>query len=98
MGLANILVAMVLLCGRLNNDLKQGLSNILDWAFTLPATKERQVLINEFWREATDRLEEDFGVQILIQLGVHMGMRAFVNEADNEALKVDYEREQASEE
>ena len=75
--LSQMLVAMIAVCGRLNNDLNQGLSKILNWNFALFGKRDRRKLIAEFWKEATERLEEgDITEDILVQLGVLVSSRA----------------------
>jgi hypothetical protein len=78
---AELLVAMIVTCERLGNKLNQGLANIVDFAFAeLPRVEtERKRLIAEFWNELGVRLEheEDIGVEVIAQLGVHIGLRAY---------------------
>ena len=69
--LSNMLVGMIVVCGRLNNDLNQGRSKILNWSFALFGKRDRRKLIAEFWKEVTERLEEgDITKDILMQLGM----------------------------
>ena len=76
--LSNMLVAMIVVCGRLNNLLNQGLSKILNWSFDLFEKRERKKLISEFWKEVTERLEEG-GItkDILMMLGMSVSSRAY---------------------
>ena len=75
---AEIVVSMLVVCERLGNRLNQGLSNILDFTFSkLAETEERKrKLIAEFWREVGERLEDDMGLDVLVQLGVHIGLKS----------------------
>ena len=76
--LAHMLVAMLAVCDRLSNDLNQGLSKILVWSFTLLEKRDRKMMIAEFWKEMGERLEEgDTGENILVQLGVLVGGKAY---------------------
>ena len=76
--LSSMLVAMIAVCGRLNNDLNQGLSNILNWSFASLGKRDRRKLIAEFWKEVTERLEEgDITEDILVQLGVLVSSRTY---------------------
>ena len=76
--LSHMLVAMIAVCGRLNNDLSQGLSKILNWTFALLGKRDRRKLIAEFWKEVTERLEEgDITEDILVQLGVLVSHGAY---------------------
>ena len=73
-------------CGRLSNDLNQGLSKIVEWSFTLLEKRDRKKLISEFWKEIGERLEEgDIGEDILVQLGVLVGGRAYGAAEEKEA-------------
>jgi hypothetical protein len=78
---AELLVAMIVTCERLGNKLNQGLANIVDFTFT-ELTRVEPVwkrLIAEFWNELGERLEHegDIGVEVIGQLGVHIGLRAY---------------------
>ena len=76
--LAHVLVAMMAVCDRLSNVLNQGLSKILEWSFTLLEKRERKMMIAAFWKEVGERLEEgDMGEDILVQLGVLVGGKAY---------------------
>ena len=60
-------------------DLNQGLFKILEWSFTVLEKSERKKMIAEFWKEMGERLEEgDIGEDILVQLGVLVGGRAYI--------------------
>jgi hypothetical protein len=73
-----MMVAMMTVCDRLSNDLNQGLSKILEWSFTLLEKRDRKLMIAEFWKEMGERLEEgDMGEDILVQLGVLVGGKAY---------------------
>jgi len=74
---AEILVSMLVVCDRLGNTINQGLVNILDFAFTKLVETEiiRKKLIDIFWREIGEKLEDDMGLDVLIQLGVHIGLK-----------------------
>jgi hypothetical protein len=76
--LSNMLVAMIVVCGKLNNLLNQGLSKILNWSFGLFEKWERKKLMAEFWKEVTESLEEgDITKDILMQLGMLVLSRAY---------------------
>ena len=55
---SHMLVAMITVCGRLGNDLNQGLFKIFEWSFTLMEKGDRKRMIVEFWKEVVERLEE----------------------------------------
>ena len=76
---AKLLAAMLVVCGRLGNRLNQGLANIMDYAFSelIGSLAQRKRLIAVFWRELGERLEDDLGIDIMVQVGVHIGNRAF---------------------
>ena len=75
---AHLLVAMVLVCGRFNNDLRGGVFQIVQWSFTLLKRSERKKLINEFWREIGERMEDGYFTEdLLIQLGVLVGGKGY---------------------
>ena len=76
---AELVVALLVVCENLGNSLNQGLANIVDFTFQqLPRTEEqRRRLMGEFWREVGGRLEEGTGLRMLAQLGLHLGRRAF---------------------
>ena len=72
--LSHMLVAMMTVCGRLSNDLNQGLFKIVEWSFTLLEKRDRKKIISEFWKEIRERLEEeDIREDFLVQLGVVVG-------------------------
>ena len=75
--IAEILVSMLVVCEKLGNRINQGLVNILDFAFTklVETGMLRRKLIAVFWREIGERLEEDMGLDVLLQLGVHIGLK-----------------------
>ena len=75
---SHMLVAMTTVCGRLSNDLNQGLFKILEWSFTVLEKGQRKKMIGEFWKEMGERLEEGEIVEdMLVQLGVLVGGRAY---------------------
>ena len=49
--LSHMLVAMMLVCGRLDNNIDQGIDKILDWSFALLEGAGRKRMILEFWKE-----------------------------------------------
>ena len=85
---AEILVSMLVVCARLGNRLNQGLVNILDFAFTVIARtdEEKAALIKKFWREIGERVENDLGLDIFVQLGVQIGMRAYMDHESNQVV------------
>ena len=86
--LSQMLVAMIAVCGRLGNQLSQGLSKIVEWSFTLLEGLERKKMISEFWKEVGERLEEgDIDEDILIELAVLVGARAFSAGVGCESVK-----------
>ena len=73
-----MLVSMVTVCGRLSNELSGGLFHIIQWCFIFFEKSVRKKLIVEFWKEIGERLEEgDVTEEILIQLGVLVGEKAY---------------------
>jgi len=84
---AEVLVALILVCEALGNSLNAGLLNIIDYTFnTLPQSeKQRKTLINLFWGQLVQRLEFDdhhfnqgvLGLDVMVELGLHLGRRAF---------------------
>ena len=77
--IGKLLAAMLMVCDRLGNRLNQGLANILDFAFSglIGSLAQRKKLIAVFWRELGERLEDDLGLDILVQMGLHIGNKAF---------------------
>ena len=77
--IGKLLAAMPVVCNRLGNMLNQGLANILDFAFTglIGSFAQRKKLIAAFWRELGERLEDDLGLDMMVQLGIHIGNKAF---------------------
>ena len=49
--MSNLLAAMVIVCGRLRNDLKGGLFNIIEWCFTYLEKSKREKFIAKLWKE-----------------------------------------------
>ena len=83
--LSQLLVAMLVVCGRLSNSIGQGIDKILDWCFVLLEGGERKKMISEFWKEVAERVEEgDMMEDILVQLGVFVGGRAYGCGSDTE--------------
>jgi len=84
---AEVLVALILACEALSNSLNMGILNIIDFTFnTLPQSeKQRKALINLFWGQLVHRLEFDdhhfnqgvLGLDVLVELGLHLGRKAF---------------------
>ena len=67
---AHLLSALVAVCGRLSNNLDQGLDKILDWAVKLPDTEEMEAFVEAFWSEFAARIrEEHIPVEVIHQLG-----------------------------
>jgi len=85
--MVEVLVALILVCEALSNSLNVGLLNIIDYAFnTLPQSeKQRKGLIEQFWAQLVHRLEFDdhhfnqgvLGLDVMVELGLHLGRRAF---------------------
>ena len=82
--IAEILVSMLVVCEKLGNSINQGLHNILDFAFTKLTGREviSKTLVTLFWREVGERLEDDMGLDVLVQLGVHMGLKGYHSNMD----------------
>jgi len=84
---AEVLVALILACEALSNSLNVGILSIIDFTFnTLPQSeKQRKALINLFWSQLVHRLEFDdhhinqgvLGLDVMVELGLHLGRRAF---------------------
>ena len=67
---AHLLSALVAVCGRLSNNLDQGLDKILDWAVKLPDAEEMETFVEAFWSEFAARIrEEHIPVEVIHQLG-----------------------------
>ena len=83
--IAEILVSMLVVCDKLGNRINQGLHNILDFAFTKLTGREDidKTLVALFWRVVGDRLEDDMGLDILVELGVHIGLKGCHSNVDN---------------
>ena len=77
--IGKLLAAMLVVCNRLGNRFNQGLANILDFAFSglKGSLTQRKKLIAAFWRELGDKLEDDLGLDIMVQLGIYIGNKAF---------------------
>ena len=75
--LAQILVALVIVCGRLSNNLDQGLDKILEWSVSLPDYEQFEMFVQEFWTEFSRRVkEEDVSSDLITQLGCFITMTA----------------------
>ena len=75
---AKILVALLSICGRMSNNLNQGLDKILEWAIMLPDYEEMELFVDEFWAEFGVRLREDaIPVDIVTQFGIFVTLEAF---------------------
>lgn len=71
---AHLLVSMVIVCGRLSNNLDGGMGNVLSWSFGSGNAAIRSRIIEEFWKEFVARSEdEDVLEDSLIQVGVFVG-------------------------
>merc|ERR1719370_2013028 len=92
------MVSLILVCEAASaTGLKGGLLNIVDFTFNkLPQSeKQRKTLINSFWSQLVHRLEFDdhhldqgtLGLDVLIELGSHLGRRAFPAGTDAEMHK-----------
>ena len=90
---AHLLVALVVVCGRLSNHLNQGLDKILEWAIGLPEDEEKEEFAKELWREFSTRIQEDsvpldsihqFGVFITLMAGRNAKKRHFLVEMEIE--------------
>ena len=90
---AHLLVALVVVCGRLSNHLNQGLDKILEWAIGLPEDEEMEEFAKELWREFSTRIQEDsvpldtihqFGVFITLMAGRNAKKRHFLVEMEIE--------------
>ena len=69
--IAELLVAMLVVCNRLGNSLRQGLTSIINYSFNhlYLESGEKSQLIREFWNQVGLRLDNDIGSDILAQLG-----------------------------
>jgi len=75
---AKVLVALVSICGRMSNNLNQGLDKILEWAVMLPDYEEMDHFVDEFWAEFGVRLREDsISVDMVTQFGIFVTLEAF---------------------
>lgn len=74
---AKVLVALVSICGRMSNNLNQGLDKILEWAIMLPDYEEMNLFVDEFWAEFGVRLREDsIPVDMITQFGIFVTLEA----------------------
>ena len=74
---AKLLVALVSVCGRMSNNLNQGLDKILEWAIMLPDYEEMQLFVDEFWVEFGVRLREaTIPVDMITQFGMFVTLEA----------------------
>jgi len=94
--IADILVSMLVVCEKLGNRIYQGLHNILDFAFTKLTGREDidKTLVALFWRVVGDRLEDDMGLDVLVELGVHIGLKGCHSNVDNKISDTRYEIEE----
>ena len=94
--IAEILVSMLVVCEKLGNRINQGLHNILDFAFTKLTAREdiSKTLVALFWREVGERLEDDMGLDVLVQLGVHIGLKGCHSNVDINISSPRYEIEE----
>ena len=73
-----MLAALVIVCGRLSNDIDNGLSNILTWSFQYEDVTKRCRIIEQFWKELVDRIEDgDVEEDSLIQVGAFVGKHGY---------------------
>lgn len=77
--LATLLVALVVVCGKLENSINQGLDKILDIALgqLLKTPTQKRQLITDFWNEIGMRLGDVLSNN-LMELGLHMGHMALM--------------------
>ena len=74
---AHLLVALIVVCGRLSNHLNQGLDKILEWAIKLPEEEEMEAFAKELWREFSIRIrEENVPLETITQFGVFITLKA----------------------
>ena len=91
---ATLLVALLSVCGRMSNNLNQGLDKILQWAIMLPDYEEMGLFVEEFWAEFGVRLrEESIPVDIITQFGIFVTLEA-VKASKEAVLHVNMEIEE----
>ena len=91
---ATLLVALLSVCGRMSNNLNQGLDMILQWAIMLPDYEEMDLFVDEFWCEFGVRLREDsIPVDIITQFGIFVTLEA-VKASKGAASQVNMEIEE----
>ena len=74
---AHLLAALVSVCGRMSNNLNQGLDKILHWAVRLPDYEEMELFVERFWAEFGARLREgSIPVDTIAQLGTFVTLEA----------------------
>jgi len=67
---AQLLVSLVIVCGRLSNHLNQGLDKILDWALKLPDFEHLEKFCEYLWSHFGSRmLEENLSADTVSQFG-----------------------------
>ena len=72
---AQLLVALVTVCGKLSNHLNQGLDKILEWAMKLPDFELMETFAEELWAEFTARINTDnLSPDTISQFGVFITM------------------------
>ena len=74
-----ILSSMVVMCGTMDNNLDQGLAKILDWVFLCLdlCGPKYDSIVKSFWQEIGVRFDEDISEEMLVQLGVHVGLKSY---------------------
>ena len=91
---AKLLMALLVICGRMSNTLNQGLDRILEWAIMLPDYEEMGLFVDEFWSEFGVRLREDsIPVDIMTQFGIFVTLEA-VKASKQAASQVNMEIEE----
>ena len=91
---ATLLVALLSVCGRMSNNLNQGLDKILQWAIMLPDYEEMDLFVDQFWSEFGVRLREDsIPVDIITQFGIFVTLEA-VKASKEAASQVNMEIEE----
>ena len=86
--LSHMLVAMMVVCGRLSNNINQGIINkILNWSVVLLEGDDKKRMFVEFRKEVAERMEEgDMVEDIIVKLGVFIGGRAYGYDIKTERL------------
>lgn len=74
---AQLLVSLIVVCGRLSNHLNQGLDKILDWAIKLPDYELLENFCEELWRVFSSRIQlENLSADTVTQFGSFVTMLA----------------------